>query len=291
MKLVLLLVIVTIIFSSCGTEKTEAKQESPEEVVPVEPLAIELYAKQFSWTVRYAGKDNQLGKADFKLITDKNPLGVITEETYRNSLIKLDSTIKFIEARLCEAKTAECAEFRRKYLNLDSNESIPVISIHEEQQLEHKMERLTKRKNALLQLERDSLGFDDVITYELHLPVNRKIKLHFRSQDVIHSAYMPHFRVQMNTVPGMTTHFLLTPIMTSVEMRKKPETIEMMAKINHKQDSLQQPHKEFDYILLCNKICGAGHSNMHIKVVVEEQEEFEEWMKNQPTFLTYQGEK
>jgi len=41
---------------------------------------------------------------------------------------------------------------------------------------------------------------------------------------------------------------------------------------------------EFDYLLLCNKICGKSHYNMQMKIVVETQEEFDEWMKEQQTF-------
>jgi cytochrome c oxidase subunit 2 len=40
----------------------------------------------------------------------------------------------------------------------------------------------------------------------------------------------------------------------------------------------------FDYLLLCNKICGASHYNMQMKIVVETPEAFEKWMTNQQTF-------
>ena len=40
-------------------------------------------------------------------------------------------------------------------------------------------------------------------------------------------------------------------------------------------------NKEFDYILLCNKICGVAHFNMKMNVVCESQDKFETWMKGQ----------
>ena len=55
----------------------------------------------------------------------------------------------------------------------------------------------------------DPNGLDDVVVQELHLPVGREIIFKMRSQDVLHSAYMPHFRAQMNCVPGMITEFAL----------------------------------------------------------------------------------
>jgi cytochrome c oxidase subunit 2 len=48
---------------------------------------------------------------------------------------------------------------------------------------------------------------DDFSVPELHLPKGRRVIFKIRSQDVLHSAYMPHFRAQMNCVPGMVTQF------------------------------------------------------------------------------------
>ena len=62
--------------------------------------------------------------------------------------------------------------------------------------------------------ESDSYGEDDVIVTELHLPVGQPVLFKFRSQDVLHSAYFPFFRAQMNVVPGMITQFGFTPTIT-----------------------------------------------------------------------------
>ena len=93
--------------------------------------------------------------------------------------------------------------------------------------------------------------------------MNQKVAMKFRSQDVIHSAYMPHFRAQMNCVPGLSTQFVFTPTMTTKEY----------------QDYLGNP--DFDYVLLCNKICGNAHYNMKMKIVVVTQEEYDIWIKEQ----------
>jgi cytochrome c oxidase subunit 2 len=102
---------------------------------------------------------------------------------------------------------------------------------------------------------------------ELHIPVGKEVEFIFRSRDVIHSAYMPHFRAQMNTVPGLPTRFKMTPTITTDSMR----TILDDAK--------------FDYILLCNKICGAAHFNMQIKIIVESEENYNKWLAEQKTFV------
>jgi len=80
--------------------------------------------------------------------------------------------------------------------------------------------------------ESDPNAQDDVITTELHLPVGRPVLFKMRSQDVLHSAYMPHFRAQMNCVPGMITQFSFTPTVTTEEMRLNPDIYEKVKNIN-----------------------------------------------------------
>jgi cytochrome c oxidase subunit 2 len=136
----------------------------------------------------------------------------------------------------------------------------------------------------------DSYAADDVIVKELHLPVGRKVNFKMRSQDVLHSAYMPHFRAQMNCVPGMITQFSYTPIITTEEMRQNPDVIDKVKRTNtiRAERALKgEPNSEpweFDYVLLCNKICGKSHYNMQMKIIVETQEEFDAWMAQQKTF-------
>ncbi|QNJ97810.1 cytochrome c oxidase subunit II [Constantimarinum furrinae] len=139
----------------------------------------------------------------------------------------------------------------------------------------------------------DPYAQDDVVVNELHLPVGRKIIFKMRSQDVLHSAYMPHFRAQMNCVPGMITQFSFTPTITTEEMRENEDIVAKVTKINkiRRENSLalaakgEEPLEEyvFDYILLCNKICGNNHYNMQMKIIVETEEEFNAWMETQKT--------
>jgi cytochrome c oxidase subunit 2 len=136
----------------------------------------------------------------------------------------------------------------------------------------------------------DPNGADDVIVKELHLPVGRKVNFFMRSQDVLHSAYMPHFRAQMNCVPGMVTQFSFTPSVTTEEMRLQPEIVDKVKRTNvlraaraAEGDPNSDPW-EFDYVLLCNKICGKSHYNMQMKIIVESEEDFNKWLKEQKTF-------
>lgn len=182
-------------------------------------MVVELYAYQFAWRARYAGADNELGKANVRFIEGVNTLGVD---------------------------------------------------------------------------ESDNYAMDDIITTELHLPVNKKVIFKLRSQDVLHSAYMPFFRAQMNVVPGMITEFSYTPIKTTEEMRQSDFMVEKVQTINGirvekskkllaKGEEALEPY-EFDYYLLCNKICGASHYNMQMKIIVESEEDYNNWLAEQKTF-------
>ena len=156
--------------------------------------------------------------------------------------------------------------------------------------------RLINLDNAnILGLDESDLNAqDDIITTELHLPVGRQVIFKMRSQDVLHSAYMPHFRAQMNSVPGMITQFAFTPTVTTAQMRQTPEMVEKVANINkirtEKSKTLAANGKEaldpyeFDYLLLCNKICGKSHYNMQMKIIVETEEEYNAWIKEQKVF-------
>ena len=130
----------------------------------------------------------------------------------------------------------------------------------------------------------DKNSADDIPVRELHLPKGRKVIFKFRSQDVLHSAYMPHFRAQINCVPGMTTSFGFTPTVTTEEMRLDEDTKAKFDAINALRLSEgNEETVEFDYLLLCNKICGASHYNMQMKVIVQEEEDFNNWLKEQKT--------
>lgn len=183
-------------------------------------MVVELYAKQFGWEARYAGKDNVLGKANVRLIEGVNTMGV------------------------------------------DVN---------------------------------DPNAQDDIAVSELHIPKGKKVLFKMRSQDIIHSAYMPHFRAQMNCVPGMVTQFAFTPTLTTDEMRQDPNIIAKVDNINKirsaKSAQLVAEGKSpldpytFDYLLLCNKICGASHYNMQMKIVVDTPQEFQNWLKDKGTIV------
>lgn len=135
---------------------------------------------------------------------------------------------------------------------------------------------------------------DDKIVKELHLPVGRRVLFKIRSQDVLHSVYMPHFRAQMNSVPGMITQFAFTPTITTEEMRQTEHIQNKVENINNirakksqelmaKGEEPLDPY-EFDYLLLCNKICGVSHYNMQMKIIVESEDDYNAWLAEQPTF-------
>jgi cytochrome c oxidase subunit 2 len=92
----------------------------------------------------------------------------------------------------------------------------------------------------------------------------------------------------------MITEFAFVPTITTEEIRQTEDIKAKVKKINAiRQENSQEliakgeealdPYV-FDYLLLCNKICGASHYNMQIKIVVETPKEFQKWIDNQQTF-------
>ena len=115
---------------------------------------------------------------------------------------------------------------------------------------------------------KDRNSFDDLKADTMVLPVNRVIRLNIHAQDVIHSVYMPHFRVQLNAVPGLPTFFKFTPTITTAKMRQITD------------------NPNFEYLLYCNKICGGSHYNMQKVVRVVTKEEYQECISKQKPYLT-----
>lgn len=139
--------------------------------------------------------------------------------------------------------------------------------------------------NSVGQDTADVLGHDDLIVKnEFHIPVGKEVVLYMRSRDVLHSMYLPHFRVQMNCVPGMITTFKFTPNKTTEQMRKDPYVKQMMAGINKQREKFNQEPVQFDYLLLCNKICGSAHYNMQMNLIVESEADYNAWLAKQKAF-------
>ena len=114
----------------------------------------------------------------------------------------------------------------------------------------------------------DKNSWDDIRGGDIVIPVNKSVRFHIISKDIIHSFFIPDFRVQINAVPGMTNYFQFTPTVTTEEMR----------------DRMNDP--KYDFIMLCNKICGSGHWNMAKKVIVVTEAEYKEWLSKQEKYFT-----
>jgi cytochrome c oxidase subunit II len=95
---------------------------------------------------------------------------------------------------------------------------------------------------------RNKEGF--TIYNQFVMPVGRPVRLHLRSRDVIHSFYVPEFRVYQDMVPGRTITWLWI-----------------------------QATKAGNYAIACNQLCGAGHYNMQAKIKVIPAEEYDTWYK------------
>ncbi|HYM93656.1 MAG TPA: cytochrome c oxidase subunit II [Chitinophagaceae bacterium] len=127
-----------------------------------------------------------------------------------------------------------------------------------------------EKNNPLGQEWDDPANFDDIhVSQEMHLVVNKPVKLIIGSKDVIHDVGLAQFRMKMDAVPGTPTTMWFTPKYTTDQMKKITG------------------NPNFVYELSCDQMCGRGHWSMRGVIVVETQEEFDRWMASQkPQYYT-----
>lgn len=119
------------------------------------------------------------------------------------------------------------------------------------------------KSNPLGQVWADPANHDDIVgSQDMHLVVNKPVKLIIYAKDVIHDVGLPHFRMKMDAVPGTPTTMWFTPKFTTKEMKKKYGD-------------------DFTYEISCDQMCGAGHFSMRGTVIVESQAEYDEFMAKQ----------
>jgi cytochrome c oxidase subunit 2 len=92
---------------------------------------------------------------------------------------------------------------------------------------------------------------EEIRTTELHVPVDRQVEFKMHALDVIHSFWVPEWRIKKDNVPGIVTRAIITP------------------------------DREGEFSLICTELCGVGHATMRRKVVVESQAEFDQWVAAQ----------
>lgn len=90
-----------------------------------------------------------------------------------------------------------------------------------------------------------------IVSGELRLPVNRPVLFELTSMDVVHSFWVPEFRVKQDAVPGMVTRLRITP------------------------------NRVGDYKAFCAELCGLAHALMQAPVTVVEPTDFEQWTQEQ----------
>ncbi len=244
---------------------------------------IEVFAYQFGWKARYAGEDKKMGESSYVLISGTNPLGLAVDTEADKLTTTLTGEVAELEAKVAAADDStkiwrsaldkmeatglnktyvtEYKALREKVLDAESGAYVRQMK-KEIKRKETNLKRITAFKSKPEIFNKESN--DDRVTTEIVLVKNKPYMFRFRARDVIHSAYMPEFRAQMNCVPGMSTVFPFTPIKTTAEAKAS------------------KGNPNFEYYLYCNKICGAAHYNMKIKItVVGSEAEYNTWLAAQ----------
>jgi cytochrome c oxidase subunit 2 len=119
-----------------------------------------------------------------------------------------------------------------------------------------------EKNNPLGQLWDDAANHDDIVIQgeDLHLVVNKPVKLIINAKDVIHDVGLAHFRMKMDAVPGTPTTMWFTPTKTTRQMKE------------------ETGNPDFVFEISCDQMCGKGHYGMRGTIIVETQEEFDRWL-------------
>ncbi|MGH2952151.1 MAG: cytochrome c oxidase subunit II [Solirubrobacterales bacterium] len=106
---------------------------------------------------------------------------------------------------------------------------------------------------------------DGLTTDELHVPVDRQLELHLSALDVLHSFWVPEWRIKRDLVPSGAGG----------------EEVD--------DEAVVTPDTEGTYSLVCTELCGLGHATMRATVVVESEQEFDQWVAEQQQTQTQGG--
>ncbi len=98
----------------------------------------------------------------------------------------------------------------------------------------------------------------EVTSNELHVPVDTQLSLNLTALDVLHSFWVPEWRIKRDLVPIADGN---------------PTDVDNVVRVT--------PNRLGEYTLVCTELCGLGHSTMQAKVVVHSQEDFDAWVSEQ----------
>ncbi len=125
-------------------------------------------------------------------------------------------------------------------------------------------------------LDRKGYGVDDIVTLnQLHLPVDKMVKMYISSKDVLHSFSLPEMRVKQDAVPGMQIPIYFTPTMTSKEFL----------------DNIKGTARDGKgYEIACAQLCGNSHYRMRGFMTIHTEDDYNNWLLEEAEYLDSEGE-
>ncbi len=144
---------------------------------------------------------------------------------------------------------------------------------------------LFKANNPMGQDWNDEKNLDDFIPDNIVLPKGKKVRVRITAKDVLHNFDLPHFRVKMDAIPGLPTHFVFTPTLTTKEYRQRLKKSPNYQGPSDPEDPNSKPMWEaFEFELACAELCGKGHYSMRKTVTILEEDEYEDWLRTQKSW-------
>ncbi len=143
-------------------------------------------------------------------------------------------------------------------------------------------ELISKDNPFGLDTTNDVAAKDDIITQDqLHIPVGQPVHVRLSSKDVIHSFFVPVFRLKQDAVPGMWIDLWFEATKTTQQMREEVKTQirQQYANDPNKLEEELQKVDNLNYEIACAELCGLGHYRMRGYITIHTPEEFQNWLK------------
>jgi cytochrome c oxidase subunit II len=131
----------------------------------------------------------------------------------------------------------------------------------------------------------DPAGKDDIVSVLMYVPVNRQVVVDLDSVDVIHSFFLPHFRVKQDAMPGLHGKVWFEALRTCRQAVGENDDAADSSKgqAAHPIWGYQKSPKPFD--IVCAELCGQGHFTMRGSLYVVSQDEYDRFLKQEASYL------
>ena len=242
------------VFSQSTWSQVKSYDNMPNPATDPDVVHVEVIGRQFKWYYHYPGADGKMGPRKWAKIDplSSNPEELIGLHRGENLLIEQEDGTR---VELWGEVTEE-------------NDDTLTLATYEYDNAVKDWVEVSRTLDAASVVARNEYGKDDLVTSVMYIPVNRKVYMEISSVDVIHSFWLPNFRVKQDAMPGLNARAWLEATKTSAQVIGTDE---------------QGNPKPFE--IVCAELCGQGHYTMKGLMYVVSDADYQAFLDEQALYL------